>query len=232
MNRYVVCVGVKGDKPGSGWYPRGVQRLAKSLVDVDYRGNAAWWTTKLPPGAKSHERLPYGFKFAAIAEVKRRGADSVLWLDASCWAIRPLDPIWAHLDEHGYLLRDCSHYLSQWSTDRSLAALGLTRDVEFNEKSIPLVTGGMFGMRFSHPTGAALFKRMQELATPEVLCGDWTNDKGQVSVDPRVRGHRHDQVLMGYLAHEMKLTLVKEPKFFMYDLPEHDPSTIFVARGM
>lgn len=229
MNTYVVCVGVKG---AVNWYPQGVKRLGASLEAVGYKGNAAWWTTELPPGAIPHEKLPYGFKFHAIAEARKRGADSVLWVDASCWAIRSLDPIWAHLDEHGYLLMDCAHYLSQWSTDRSLTALSLTREVEFDAKSIMLVTGGFFGIRFSSPVGVAVFERMQALATPDVLCGDWNNNQGQVSLDPRVRGHRHDQVLMGAVAHEMKLTLTPSPKFFAYDSPEPDASTIFVARGL
>jgi hypothetical protein len=215
--------------PSTRWYPRGVQRLNDSLIAVGERAERLWWVNRLPPGAKPHADLPYGFKFAALAEVKRLGVDSVLWCDASCYALRSLDPIWKHIDEHGHLLVDCENYLSQWSTDRSLAALGFQREEMF---CIPLVVGGVFGLRLSHPLGAQIFERMMALVTSDVLCGDWNNDRGQVSSDKRVRGHRHDQVLMGYIAHEMKLPLVKSPLFFNYLTPNPDASTLIVAHGM
>lgn len=224
MSRCVVSVGV------GSWYAKGVARLLSSLERVD--GDKAEWltfTSCLPPGSPSHAIMPYGFKIYALKEAARLGHDSLLWCDASCWAIRSLEPIWERIDRAGHLLMDCHNYLSQWSSDRSLAALNFKREEVF---SVPLVTGGMFGFRLSHERGRHFFDWLCELATPEVMCGDWNNDHGQVSKDPRVRGHRHDQVVMGFIAERSGFPLIRQPEYFAYDRPDPDPKTIIVARGM
>lgn len=223
MSRCVVAVGV------GSWYPRGVARLGASLDSVGDSAARHFRTDGWPAGSPPHRDLPYGFKFFAMDEARRGGADSVLWLDSSCWAVRSLDRVWQRLEETGHLLVDCANWLGQWSSDGALAALNRSRD---ESMTVPLVVGGMFGIRFSHPDGARFYDAVRALVTPAVLCGDWNNNASQCSADSRVRGHRHDQVALGHVADRMRLPLLHQPDLFAYATPHPDARTVIVAEGM
>jgi hypothetical protein len=80
--------------------------------------------------------------------------------------------------------------------------------------------------------GAEFHRRLLQLATPEVLSGDWTNERQQVSKSPNVYGHRHDQVAMGHIAHTIGLKFTLPPQFFSYDRPDPPAETLILARGM
>ena len=43
----------------------------------------------------------------------------------------------------------------------------------------------------------------------EVFHGSWTNNNKEVSNDPKVRGHRHDQIVASVLAHQMNFKIHK-----------------------
>jgi hypothetical protein len=46
--------------------------------------------------------------------------------------------------------------------------------------------------------------------------GDWTNDRGQCSADPRCRGHRHDQVIGSIIANQLGMGLTDADGMFSY----------------
>ncbi len=176
--------------------------------------------------------MPYAFKFYALEEAWNAGSDSLLWGDASLCAMRSRAPVWQKREDDGVLLMQChTHLMGTWSTDLSLSTLGITREQAFERV---LIAGGLFGIRKSSKIGMQFFNEVKTLLVPEIMCGDWNNNRKQCSEDPRVYGHRHDQVVLGHVAHELRLPVTKPPMFFDYASKSAAPdkSTVFVVRGV
>jgi hypothetical protein len=124
--RCVVCLAT-GDEPR---HPAGLERLRRSLVDVGFDGRVAGWPPgSYPRGCPSHLEVPFAFKPYCLAQAREGGARWVLWIDASCVAVRPLDRVFAAIERDGYLLfRNPPWRVGQWASDLTLERFGLTRD--------------------------------------------------------------------------------------------------------
>lgn len=199
-------VNVAVDGPGRDWCERGQHRLDAALTAVGFSGPRLLWTGRLPPGSPTHEESPYAFKVFALLEAFRRGHRRVLWLDASVVPLGPLDPVEAALDAHGcFLLRYGNLTIGPWSSDRALAALGLDRDEAFD---VPKIIAGAIGLDLADARAQQFLRRWHAHALDGVTFpGAYTNEHGQVSADPRVRGHRHDQVAASVLAWRLGMPL-------------------------
>ena len=92
MNRCVVNVSV------GGWYPKGQERLRRSLVDMEFDGDRLFWENEYPPGSPTHEQQPYAFKIAALEFALVRGYDAAVWCDSSVWFIRKPEPIFRAIE--------------------------------------------------------------------------------------------------------------------------------------
>ncbi len=120
------------------WYPRGQDRLRASLQGVGFQGDFVSWRDTWPPGSPPHFALPYGFKSYAFQQAVSQGYETILWLDCSCWAVRPLEPLFDHIEQEGHVLsrekdpraQNWEGWTAgQWLKDEALANLGITRDV-------------------------------------------------------------------------------------------------------
>jgi hypothetical protein len=197
-----------------------LSRLKASLRRVGFEGELVCWPPgRFPAGCPEHLESPFAFKPFCLAEAGERGIRSVLWLDASCIAIRSLDPLFDAIDERGYLLfRNRRYVVGEWASDEALALLGLTRAEALR---IPEVRASAVGLRLDHPVADRFLSEWHRLAEgrvafrgtrDELLTRDdyyavkWNRD-GRVSADPRVRGHRHDQTVAGILAHRLGMEL-------------------------
>lgn len=201
-------------------YARGLARLKRSLGRVGYRGEVLLWPSgSFPSGCPGHLEVPFAFKPFCFAEAARRGAESVLWLDASAVAIRPLDPIFERLESRGYVIfANGSLILGEWASDVALEELGVSRDDAFEMRE---VRGNVLGLNLTDPTAAAFLRAWLEAAKAEVAfrgtresLTSWddfaavkSNRSQRVSAHPRVRGHRHDQTVAGVLAHRLGMRL-------------------------
>lgn len=192
------------------WYPRGQDRLRRSLDEVGYDG-ALHFLTALPAGSPLHEEVPYAFKTYAMREATRKGR-YLLWLDASMIALRPLTPIFDQVREQGYFLLHGAYKAGEWMSDRMLALTGRSRE-EFMAR--PNLLSGCVGLDIRHAVGAEVLDRWCAAAKDGSFIGDWTNENGQVSSDPRVRGHRHDQSALETIAHRLDLVHIEARRAFM-----------------
>jgi hypothetical protein len=176
----------------NGWYPLGQLRLIDSLVKNGFNDEILRWTNdSYPIGSPSHRDIPYAFKIWAFEEAFNRGNDLVLWLDASMYAIRPLDLVFDEIEKEGHLIFENTHCIGEWCSDRALDTLKITREESF---AMPSQLGGIIGLSATNPRSMEFLKQWKQLAIDGVTFhGDWKNDHGQVSSDLRVRGHRHDQ---------------------------------------
>jgi hypothetical protein len=206
-----------------GSYRARLSRLQASVRRVGFRGEFAYWPPgRFPAGCPDHLEVPFAFKPFCFEEAGARGLRSVLWLDASCVAIRPLEPLFEEIEERGYLVfRNGSQMIGSWASDDALEVLGLSRD---EAMAIPEVNAAVIGLRLDHPLGSRFLTAWRELATGEVAfrgtrekLPTWehyrdvkSNRSGRASADPRVLGHRHDQTAAGVLAHRLGMELTTD----------------------
>lgn len=176
------------------WYPAGQRRLAASLHAIGEQATQLFYLG-YPEGCPTHEQINYGFKVWALRQAQQDGYDQALWVDASCWAIKPLDTVWWLLDQHGYYLEADGHRLGEWISAAALEHLQVTRDQVWRW---PLPTGALIGIDFRRPAGVRLLDELER--NLDAFSGPWTNDGFQASPDARCKGHRHDIAVCGVLA--------------------------------
>lgn len=227
------------------WYPAGQLRLQQSLAETKFDGDVIVWRDEkaISPITPRHCECPYGFKPHALLWAARNGYDQVIWADASVWAIRNIQPMFDHITKHGWMLfYNCC--TGNWTSDACLKGFGITRD---EAMSIHMLMGICMGWDLNNATCLKfldlwLAKASDGFSFP----GSWTNQRHEVSADPRVSGHRHDQSVASILAHQLGMNLiVPHETFFQYyenptkntfmenpDFSMIRPHTVMVAQGM
>lgn len=193
------------------WYPQGQQRLFDSLEEKCCNDTRLFWRDQYPPGSPQHDASPYAFKPYAFKRARELGFQQALWLDASCWLRKPLDDIWARIDEDGYYLEPDGNYVGEWISDNALTLLGLNRD---ETMGMPLIEGKCIGLDFSE-VGSAFLDEWLRIADAGGFQGAWTNESGQVSSDPRCRGHRHDIACGSPIADSFGMRLQPEKRVWI-----------------
>jgi hypothetical protein len=171
------------------------------------------WDKLWPPGSPSHHECNYAFKVHAVHEAKELGYTSILWCDASCTAFAPLAPMWERLERDGHVLIEDANPLGKWSSDRSLAQFGVTRDEAMD---IRLMCGTCWGLDLTVERSRIFLERLRSLASPDNFNGTHRSrlpglaihprpgsEGALVSTDERCWGHRSDEVYMSLLAKEL-----------------------------
>jgi len=231
------CIVSVCDK-NSGVYAKSLDRLEESL-DRHAKGiDRLIWRGSLPPGSPTHQAVPYGFKAYALMEAKRQGYDLVIWADANTWLIRDIDPVFDYIEKHGYMF--LANYgeagiIGKWSSDACIAAFGKTREEAFEMKEIMACC---FGLDLRKENCNKFLQKYYDCASDGVTyLGAWHNDKHQVSVSDKVKGHRHDQTVASLTLHELDMLdwLVPYESFLYYwddNWGNVKSSIVFFKRGM
>lgn len=221
-----------------GWYRRGQRRLVSTVTDVGGVGHVIHMQDEAECYAPPHSEVSYAFKPHAIAVAAAHlGADVILWADASVYAIRDLEPVFDHIEDHGHLFfYNCG--AGQWSSGHALNFFGVTREESFQ---IPMLMGLCMGLDLRQERPREFLRRW--LHSIPMFAGSWTNANGEVSKDPRVTGHRHDQTAASLIAHQLQMDMVIPHQTFLHcpdwspvEDPTHDPriaeSVCLLAQGM
>ena len=231
-----------------GWYPAGQRRLRESLVENDFDGDIFTFhsESELGPDCPSHQEAPYAFKPFALKWAFEHGYDHVIWTDASVWAIRPIEPMFEHIEKHGWMffLNTCT---GNWTSDACLKSFSIDREQAMN---IQMLMGICMGWNLTHPLCRSFLNVWLEKAVDHVTFpGSWTNKHHEVSSDPRVYGHRHDQSAASIIAWRLGMNLIvpHETYFEYYRHPNPNgpgrglfdgnlslvqPHTVMIAQGM
>jgi len=206
-----MCVVNFADK--SGWYPQGQRRLRVSLVKVGFEGDIRTYSDHRQIFSPSHKEVPFAFKVHLIRKAQQLKYDLVLWADASIYAIKPVEDLFKHIAKHGYMFqRALPHMTGNWCSDAALKTLDVTREEALKIEELAATCMG-FDLR--NPTTRTFIEQWFRYATDMVtFMGSKTNENQQVSTDPRVQGHRHDQTAASVIAHKMGLQLTPYDVFF------------------
>jgi hypothetical protein len=224
MKRCIINVAV------GGWYPRGQQRLERSIHQHGFQGDFLAWEGKYPPGSPPHAELPYGFKSYAFTEAVNQGYETILWLDASCWAIKPLELLFDHIEQEGHVFSYEGWWAGQWLKDQALANMSISRD---DALKVPLLGGMFMGIHLMHERSRKWLEQFITICQNGMtLPGQPRNVDHCVSQDDRCLGHIADQAVASILAYRLGMEITHPPKWRDWARPDPDPSTVILAAGM
>jgi hypothetical protein len=197
------CVVSFADKAGS--YQSKMKRLEQSLKG-NFDGDFLGFTDYKEIGCEPHSVIPYKFKPYAIQKAIDLGYEQILWCDSPIVAIKSIQPIFDHIEEHGYVFFDnIGHPLGKWTNQKALDYFKMTREEAMNVQMIMACVMGFTKITINtwttfHPT----FRYYKNLAD-ELYPGSWSD-------------HRHDQTVMSFLIHEQKLKILEgQSTFFAYE---------------
>jgi hypothetical protein len=224
-HRAIVNVGV------GEWYPRGVDRLRNSILDLDVDCDLLTWRDEYPPGCPSHKEQPYAFKFAALEMALVKGYDAVIWCDCSVWFIKDPEDIFRYIEQKGYWIMSQGWQVSTWCSDTALHLLNIKREDYWD---VPMISAAMFGLDLRTDIARQVLGYMRARVRDGSLRGPWRNEHGEASSDKRVLGHRHDQTAMSVVVHKLGLDIEWSPNYFeyKYDGVIPNPKCVALAQGM
>lgn len=200
-------------------YIRGQERLEykmrkKGVTFIPFIGEKS-------VGAPLHEDNPYAFKLYAIEKVRNMGYDQILWLDASVYPVKPIEPVFDWLTKHGIFLEEAGHYAGRWSTQKVLDYFKVTRE-EANK--MPMFSAGYCGFDFTNPISVEFFEHWKNAMRSGMFIGNWEES-------------RHDMSSGSIIANKMGLVPKYSPggQFFAYigeGYEKPKDSVVFHLQGM
>lgn len=194
-------------------YIKALARMVDSLR-YNWDGGFMAFTSEESIGAPSHLDQPYAFKLYAIEKALDAGYTQILWIDSSCYAIRPIQPVFDHINEHGYIMQDAGHFIGTWTNDRTLEYFGINRDEAMNMRCYG--NAGFLGLDFENGKAKQFFYEWKSAMLRDLFKGAWTNNDKTESQDERCRGHRHDLSVGSIIAHKMGLELQSSQEWLQY----------------
>jgi hypothetical protein len=232
----VVCTLALG-----GWYPAGAARLIQTMREHSPGIEVHAHVNTLPFGAPAnvledgYNYTAYCAKPFALAAAMMSGADIAILVDAAFYAVRDIHPLIDHIAQTGYYLCDNGNKVGEWCSDRAMTRMNENRDdlMQMTECSSYCV-----GLNFADGRCAELLHRWCGFASDRLtFAGPHTapdrdgRNRGFVSVDPRVRGTRHDQTALSVLAYRLGMQkLSQRPRFTAYAESATD-ATVLANRG-
>lgn len=210
---------------GYAWYPKGTQRLKRSLIYYGFNGDILAYETW--PNMLFDINNPYNVKPSAFMEALDLGYTHILWLDCSVWAIRDPNPIFDEINEKGYYFWSSGYNCAQVCSDACLDYFKVKRN---DAEKMPDCSTSMFGLNLNNPT-AKEFLRLWLLAAQEgAFNGSRLHDNQ--SQDPRFLFHRQDQSAASIILNKLGMKLTPPGVYSEYYTENPKKSTIFLMRGM
>lgn len=183
-----------------GNYIKGLARLSESLRD-NFDGDFLGYTSERQVGAPLHQDNPYAFKVYAIRKAIEAGYTQVLWLDASCFAIKNVQPIFDVIESEGYIMQEAGHMVGDWCDEGALDYFNLQR---CDAMKMPMYgNAGFLGLNFESPNGIEFFKQWEQSALDGVFKGSWAN-------------HRHDMTCGSIIANRLGMKYKSGNEWLQY----------------
>lgn len=182
-------------------YIKGQERLVESLKGR-FDGDVVTFRGESSVGAPLHQDNPYAFKLYAIREVRERGYDQILWLDASVYAVKDVSPVFDWLTVKGVFMEEAGHWAGDWSPEYVLDYFCIDKGIA---SEMPCFAAGYVGFDFTREKSRNFFARWYNAMRDGMFVGSWNN-------------HRHDLTCGSIIACNMRLNTLYSPggQFFAY----------------
>jgi hypothetical protein len=207
------------------WYPKGQERLVRSLVYHGFQWDILTWTDW--PNDNYDKSNPYNVKAAAFEEALKKGYTHILWLDCSVWALQHPEKMFDRINEQGYYINTSGHNCAQICADACLEYFGISRD---EAETMESCSSGIMGINTLHPLGGQFLQRFIQAAKDGAFAGSRLHDNQ--SADPRFLFHRQDQSVASILFYQLGWNKFDQWELIHYYQPVMPASVIFAVRGM
>ena len=200
----IISVGIDGREKYSNY----ACELKKHADNLGYKNFV--WINDLPPNSPSHAECNYVFKAYAFEHAINNGYNKILWLDSKCYPQKQLKIIEQNLNTIGYWIPNEGYDVGSWCKDEAYPYLGIDKEEAFNIKQI---SAKHFGINLKFDISKKFideFIHFAKMYGKETYHGSSTNERNQISNDPRVRGHRHDQIVASVIAYKLKMNLIQD----------------------
>lgn len=204
-------------------YLKGQKRLIDSLdyTKCTYDCTIFNYSDTDTVNSPKHEDNPYAFKIYAIDRLRSNGYNQILWLDASVYAVKNIEPVFDWLTEKGIFLEEAGHLCGTWAPQYVLDYFGITKD---DAMQMPMFAAGYCGFDFTNPISIEFFAEWKESMLNGMFKGNWQES-------------RHDMTCGSIIANKRGLLPLYSPggQFFAYigeSYGEPKESVCFHLKGM
>lgn len=163
----------------NGNYIKGLARLAESLRN-NFDGDLMAFTSEESIGAPKHKDNPYAFKVYAIQKAIDAGYKNILYLDASVFAIKNVQPVFDEIEREGFFAQEAGHVVGSWCNDETLSYFNLARE-QANEM-LMYGNAGMLGLDINSEKGSYFFSSWKHCMSQGLFKGSWDNHRHDMSV--------------------------------------------------
>lgn len=191
-------------------YWKGQNRLVETL-----KGNTdaqlLMYKREADVGAKTHQESMYGFKPMAIAKAYWLGYRQILWLDASMYVIKDLNPIFDMIEERGYFAQDSGWWNDRWTTPEAKEYFGTNKG--------KMISSGVLGFDLESEVGLEFFNRWLMAMEEGMFHGSHDN-------------YRHDQSAASLIIENMKLYITPNNTYWNYGKEPFHENILILADGI
>lgn len=210
-------------------YAKGLIRLRQSFLDKGYDGDFAFYHSEKSLGCPTHKDIPYAFKAWAMKKGVDEGYDILIWADSSMQLVAPFERVLQKILDEGHILPLNGWTSGEWCADTALEPLGITREESF---TIPHIMACLMAFDCRLERNREFLRQYYERASDGITFkGAWKNTNQEVSKNPRVLGHRHDQTAASVIGY--KLGMGFESHLLSYESDEKDwqDTILFINKG-
>lgn len=164
--------------------------------------------------AKPHSEMMYSFKPRAFVKAQDLGYTSLLWLDASMYAIKDLNPLFEHIEQHGYFFQNSGWKNSDFYNSKARRYYG--------EPHGDMISSGVLGLSLTNPDSKEFLFR-------------WFRDMTYGMFNGSHSDWRHDQSSASLTIQSLGLTITENNTFWQYGKPDEPPlheNILIVANGI
>lgn len=224
-DKFVVVNGAFGS-----WYPKGQERMVNSLRQFGYNGDILTFCDE-DINEFFNKEYPYTIKTACIQEAISKGFTKILWVDCSCYAIKPIEWFYETIKNDGCFFSRSGFTLAQTSTDSDLMWANVTRDEAENLREI---WSCVFGFDLETEKGHLFWELIKD-GTMAGVCNTSRFHSNQ-SQDKRFLFGRQDQTLISHCLHkvgyEIKYNSGEYIAYANADFCKPTEKTILLIAGM
>lgn len=192
------------------WYPRGSQRLIKSLYNNGYTGSVMYFNY-YPDNCPTHEENPYAFKVYAMCQAARAGFRNIAWIDSSIFCVREPDSLFTKIIEKGYYFVENGYKIGQETNDFCLNYFGMDRDEAMDKLQISSGFWGIDLLKY-----ADILKDWERAMQAGCFKGSREHN-AEESKDPRFLHHRQDQSALSCILTKYGIEIDKFGNLFDYE---------------
>jgi len=206
------------------WFCHGSARLEKSLAEHNFPGNTMIWRNQWPSN-NFNKRNIYECKAAAFEQALLANYTTIIWGDASIYAIRDMQTFIDRINDKGIWIGQSGYNAAQTASDAQLAYFGVDRN---SAEKMPDCATGLFGVNIDFPFARKFIETWIQSAKDGAFCGSRFH-AGQ-SQDPRFCFCRQDQSAASVILGKMEVKLDNFSEFAAFRNDKY-PST-FRCEGM